>query len=93
MTDCRSTLATALRYLARGLQALLVGTVGYAVWQGNVGLVLNTALPLAIASIPLIVAYRYDYELNPVLSLVIATGAAFHGVGPPGFYQSIGWFA
>lgn len=90
--DDSSAIARALRLATAALQLLLVGVVGYAITRGKVGLVLNTALPLAIASIPLAVRHRYDYRLNPVLSLLIVTGAAFHGVGALGLYRSIGWF-
>lgn len=92
MAERGSPLARLLRVATAALQLTLVGVVAYAITRTSVGLVLNTAIPLAIGSIPLAVRYRYEYPLNPVLALLIATGAAFHGVGALGFYQSIGWF-
>jgi len=86
-------LGRGLDALAHLLQALLLGVVVYAALvERRAGLVLNTALPLAIAAIPLAVRWRYDYRLNPVVTLIVVGGAAFHGVGSLGFYRSIGWF-
>ncbi|PSP66864.1 hypothetical protein BRC79_07040 [Halobacteriales archaeon QH_8_67_27] len=88
-----SDLGRVLRLLARLGQVALVVIVGYAALvERSVGLVINTALPLAIALIPEYVQYRYDFRFNPVLTLFVVVAAAFHSVGSLGYYRSIGAF-
>lgn len=93
MIDADDGLGGALAYLASGLQVALVGVFLFAALvERSFGLGVNSGVPLAIALLPRYVRHRHDYRLNPVLTLVIVGGAAFHSVGSLGFYRSIGWF-
>lgn len=86
-------LGRALSLAARALQVLLAGVFVYAVIvERSGGAVINTGLPLGIALLPVAVRRRYDHRLNPVLSLLIVGGAAFHSVGALWLYETFGMY-
>ena len=93
MSGSRHALDRGLRLAAYAFQLLLAGIVVYAAGvERSGGLVVNTGIPFLLALLPLYVRWRHDYRFNPVLTLLIVGGAAFHSVGALGYYQTIGWF-
>lgn len=77
----------------------LVGILFIGLDRGNLGIVVNAAVALAVAQLPPILERDYDIPMDPALTLWI-TGAVFlHALGTVGlpgsrfsFYQSVWWY-
>lgn len=76
-----------LSLVARGLQVVVAGLVGYGLLVGNSGLVINGVLALVITFVPSGLEWRYDHAVDPRLDVWIALAALFHTVGFLGLYD------
>ena len=74
--------------LARGLQVVLVGLIGYGAAVGKGAVVVNGALALPFAFLPSLLEWRYDHEMDPRLSVWIAGAAVAHVIGFFGPYTA-----
>lgn len=84
--------ASSLRYLVGAIQAALGVATLYAIVRANATLVVNTAVPFALASLPRAVRWWTDHDLGAGLALWIAMAAALHVAGALGLYAAFGWY-
>lgn len=73
----------------RVIQGVLVAVVGYGVVAADVKVVVNSAVPLAVALFPTAVRRRYGYHVGDHLALWIAVTALLHVVGTFGPYATV----
>ena len=72
--------------VARGLQVVLAGLVGYGAVIGDTTLLVNGVLALAVTLVPPLLRWRYDHKVDPRLDVWIAVAALAHAVGFLGLY-------
>jgi len=87
------------RVAARLMEASLVGFVFVGLYAGNVGVVVNSAVGLAVTQLPPLLERDYDLTMDSGLVLWITAAVFFHALGTVGlpgggasFYQSVGWW-
>lgn len=76
----------------RGMQTVLAGIAAYAVIQSNWGLVVNSAVPLAITFLPGLLRREYGYPMNVRLVLWVTVAGTLHTVGALGPYATFDWY-
>ncbi|WP_135303080.1 hypothetical protein [Haloarcula amylovorans] len=87
------------RQASRGMTLSMIVIFGIGVWTGNTGIIVNTALGLAVTQIPPLLERDYGITLDPALTLWITSAVFLHAVGVIGipwsatnFYASVpGW--
>ncbi|MFC7141914.1 hypothetical protein ACFQMA_19015 [Halosimplex aquaticum] len=72
---------------ARLLQLVIVVMTAYGAISGRVGVAVNGVLSLGVTLVPAGVAWLFDHEIDPRLSLWIAVAAAIHVGGFLGPYD------
>ena len=79
---------TASRLFQAGIAVLL----GVGVVLGNLAVVVNAALALAVTFLPALVRRDWQVHLGPALSLWVTVAVFLHVVGMLGLYVSTTWF-
>jgi hypothetical protein len=74
---------------ARLMELALPGIVFVGLDRGNVGIVVNADLALAVTQLPPILEPDYGFSMDPGLVLWITTAVFLHAVGTLGPYQNI----
>ena len=81
------------------LQVGLVGMLFIGLDRGNLGIVVNAAVGLAVAQLPPLLERDYDIPMDPALTLWITAAVFLHALGTVGlpgsqfsFYQSVWWY-
>ena len=74
--------------LARGLQILLFGLIGYGAVLGNGGLLVNGILAVPIVFLPDLLEWRYDHHVDSRVSVWITVAAVVHTAGFLGPYSA-----
>lgn len=80
------------RRLARTMQVVLVGLVGYGLWAGEPKVVTNGTAGLAITFAPAVIDRNYRVAIDPFLAFWITTAVFLHTLGSAGLYSSVGWW-
>ncbi|WP_247000622.1 hypothetical protein [Halosolutus gelatinilyticus] len=87
------------RQLTYCMELALVGLFFVGVDRGNVGIVVNTAVALAVTQLPPVLERDYEIPMDPRLTLWITTAVFLHAfgiVGLPGsatnFYGDVWWW-
>ncbi|MFH5797540.1 hypothetical protein [Haladaptatus sp. CMAA 1911] len=78
------------RRLVRALQVVLVGVLAFGVYRANIGIIVNTAVALALMELPAVLERDYRLPIDTGLTLWIVVPVFLHAVGTIGLYQSIG---
>lgn len=81
-----------LRYPVLVMQAGLAVATLYAAVRRDATLLVNTAVPFALALVPRAIRWRYDHDLSAGLGIWIATAATLHVLGALGLYAAFGWY-
>nr|WP_223301900.1 hypothetical protein [Haladaptatus sp. R4] len=76
--------------LVRSLQVVLVGVLAYGLYRANVGIVVNTAVALALMELPAVLERDYHLPVDTGLTLWIVVPVFLHAVGTVGLYESVG---
>jgi len=81
------------------LEVSLVGMLFIGLNRGNTGIVINTAVALAVTQLPPILERDYDITMDPTLTLWITVAVFLHALGTVGlpgstasFYQTVWWW-
>ncbi|MCU4799562.1 hypothetical protein OB920_04140 [Halobacteria archaeon HArc-gm2] len=81
------------------MEASLVGMFFIGIDRGNTGIIVNTAIALAISQLPAVLERDYDIALDAGLTLWITGAVWLHAVGTVGmpgadqnFYATIWWW-
>lgn len=91
--------AAAQARVAWGMELVLLGILVVGIWDRNTGIIVNTAVGLAVTQLVPLLERDYDIPMDPALTLWI-TGAVFlHAVGvigvpgsPRNLYASVWWY-
>lgn len=78
--------------LARGLQLVLVGVIGYGAATGQVGMVVAASIALGVTLLPALLRREYGYSMDAGLVLWITIAMLLHTVGSLGFYRQYQWY-
>ncbi|MGM0371737.1 MAG: hypothetical protein ACQEQJ_04435 [Halobacteriota archaeon] len=85
--------------ISRLMQLSLVGFLFVGLYEIDVGIIVNSALGLAITTLPAIIRRDYQRPMDPALTLWITAAVFLHtlgAVGLPGMeqnvYQSVWWW-
>ncbi|WP_435157788.1 hypothetical protein [Haladaptatus sp. DFWS20] len=81
---------TRQRQVVRGFQLALVGVLLYGLYEVNVGIIVNTAVALALTELPALLERNYGLPMDTRLTLWIVVPVFLHAIGTVGLYQSIG---
>ncbi|WP_266080337.1 hypothetical protein [Haladaptatus caseinilyticus] len=81
---------TRQRQVVRGFQLVLVGVLLYGLYEVNVGIIVNTAVALALTELPALLERNYGLPMDTRLTLWIVVPVFLHAIGTVGLYQSIG---
>ncbi|WP_459191449.1 hypothetical protein [Halosimplex sp. J119] len=71
----------------RALQLAIAVMAAYGVASGRIGVAVNGVLALCVTLVPALLGWRFDYAVDPRLSLWIAVAAAIHVGGFLGPYD------
>jgi hypothetical protein len=89
----------AQRRLAWLMETFLVGLFFVGLYEGNTGVVVNTAVALGVTQLVPVLERDYGLPMNPALTLWITTAVFLHAFGTIGFpwsesspYRSIAWW-
>jgi flagellar biosynthesis protein FliQ len=82
----------AARLAVRTLQVGLAGFVLLGAGTGNWGLLVNSAVPLAVTFLPALLRREYGYSMHAGLVLWLTLAVFLHAVGALGPYQDVGWY-
>lgn len=80
------------RYLTRGLQALLLGLVGFGVVTAKQGVIVAAGLALGVTLIPALLRREYGYSMNAGLVLWLTIAMVLHAIGSIGLYDQHQWY-
>jgi hypothetical protein len=87
------------RRLSRAMQVVLVGLIFIGLDRGNVGIIANSAIALAVTYLPATLERDYRIPMDTGLTLWITTAVFLHALGTVGlpgsqlsFYQSVWWW-
>jgi hypothetical protein len=87
------------RRLSRAMQVVLVGLVFIGLDRGNVGIVVNAAIALAVTYLPAVLERDYHIPMNAGLTLWLTSAVFLHALGTVGlpgsefsFYQTVWWW-
>ncbi|WP_342765865.1 hypothetical protein [Haladaptatus sp. DYF46] len=78
------------RRLVRALQVVLVGVLAFGVYRANIGIIVNTAVALALMELPAVLERDYRLPIDAGLTLWIVVPVFLHAIGTVGLYHSIG---
>jgi hypothetical protein len=85
--------------LSRTLSFALVGLLAVGIERGNVGIIVNSGVAIAVTQLPALLERDYGIALDPALTLWITSAAFFHALGTVGlpgaeenFYVTIWWW-
>ncbi|WP_435095229.1 hypothetical protein [Halarchaeum sp. P4] len=84
--------------LAHVLQLCLVGFVFVGFYEGQLGVVVNAAVGLAVSYLPAILERDYGVPMDPALVLWVTLAVFLHALGTLGvpgtgsFYQNVWWW-
>lgn len=74
------------------MQAALVAILGSGIVLGNVSVIVNATLSLAVTGFPALLERDYDVVLDPVIVVWITAGAFLHSLGMVGVYERVWWW-
>lgn len=87
------------RQATRAMELLLVGLFFVGVERGSTGIIVNTGLAILVTELPGLLERRYDFPLDPGLTLWITAAVFLHALGTVGipgseisFYRSVWWW-
>ncbi|WP_276272074.1 hypothetical protein [Haloarcula litorea] len=87
------------RQATRAMTLTMVGIFAIGVWTGDTGVIVNTAVGLAVTQLPPLLERDYGIALDPALTLWITTAVFLHALGVLGlpgaeanFYAGIPWW-
>ena len=87
------------RQATRAMELLLVGLFFVGLERGSTGIIVNTGVAILVTELPDLLDRRYDFPLDPGLTLWITAAVFLHAlgtVGVPGsdanFYRSVWWW-
>jgi hypothetical protein len=87
------------RRLAWLMEMVMVGLFFIGLDRGNTGIIVNTAIGLAVAQLPPLLERDYGIAMDPALTLWLTTAVFLHAVGTVGlpgstvnFYRSVWWW-
>lgn len=80
------------RGAVRLMQVVLGGIVAYALFTWSIGLLFNSALPLAITFVPAVLRRDYGIPMDLGLTLWITAAVFLHAVGALGPYRHVPWY-
>jgi hypothetical protein len=80
------------RLVARGLQLVLAGLVGYGIWTGRAGIVVTAALTLSVTLLPALLRREYGYSMDAGLVLWLTVAMVLHTTGYLGLYEQYQWY-
>lgn len=80
------------RQLAWLMELSLVGFLFVGVDRGNVGIVVNSAVALAVTQLPMVLERDYDITMSPGLVLWLTAAVFLHALGTLGPYRDIWWW-
>lgn len=81
---------TRQQQVVRAFQLVLVGVLLYGLYAANIGIIVNTAVALALTEVPALLERNYGLPMDTRLTLWIVVPVFLHAVGTVGLYQSIG---
>lgn len=76
----------------RVMQLSLVGFLFIGLDRGNVGIVVNSGLALAITELPALMDRDYSLSMDPALVMWLTTAVFLHALGTLGPYQTVWWW-
>lgn len=76
----------------RVMQLCLVGVVFIGFDRGNVGIMVNSGMALAVTELPAVLDRDYSVSMDPALVLWLTTAVFLHAVGTLGPYQTVWWW-
>jgi hypothetical protein len=87
------------RRLSRAMQVVLVGLVFIGLDRGNVGIVVNAVIALAVTYLPAVLERDYHIPMDAGLTLWLTSAVFLHALGTVGlpgsefsFYQTVWWW-
>jgi len=80
------------RRVARGLQLLLVGLLGFGLVTVQADLIVTTGIALGVTLLPALLRREYDYSMDAGLVLWIAVAMVLHVLGSMGIYEQFQWY-
>lgn len=80
------------RLAVRAMQVALVGIVALGAWRGNWGLLVNSAIPLAVTFLPAAFRREYGYSMHAGVVFWLTLAVFLHAVGTLGPYRAFGWY-
>ncbi|WP_254278807.1 hypothetical protein [Haloarcula marina] len=87
------------RQLSRAMTLAMVGILAIGVDRGSTGVIVNTAVGLAVTQLPPLLERDYGIALDPALTLWITSAVFLHALGVLGlpgsetnFYAGIWWW-
>jgi hypothetical protein len=87
------------RQVTRILEVSLIGLLFIGLDRGNTGIIVNTAVALAVTQLPPVLKRDYDITMDPALTLWITAAVFLHALGTVGlpgssasFYQTVWWW-
>lgn len=78
--------------ISRFMQLLLAAGVLGGFYLGNTGIIVNSAVSLAISFLPPILQRDHDLVIDPALVLWMTSAVFFHAAGTYGPYKSLWWW-
>lgn len=91
VSDVDSASLTARR-VARLLQGVLAAVLAVGLVVGNVSIVVNAALGLAVTELPALLRRDFGIYLAPILTLWIAVAVTIHALGMLLLYERVVWW-
>jgi hypothetical protein len=80
------------RLVARGLQLVLAGLVGYGIRIGRAGIAVTAALTLSVTLLPALLRREYGYSMDAGLVLWLTVAMVLHTAGYLGLYEQYQWY-
>jgi hypothetical protein len=87
------------RQASRAMQVTLVGLLFIGLDRGNTGIVVNSAVALAVSELPAVLERDYDIPMDAGLTLWITAAVFLHALGTVGlpgsetsFYRGTNWW-
>jgi hypothetical protein len=80
------------RVLSRLLQIAISYIFVFGVWSGNLSVVVNGGLALAVTFLPALMERDYRISMNPWLIAFITGTLLLHTLGMVGLYNGVWWF-
>lgn len=90
--------ASSQRVIARTLEFALIGFLFVGLYQGELGIVVNSGVALAVAQLPAALERNYGIVMDPRLVLWLTAAVFLHALGTVGlpgtetFYRSVWWW-